>query len=348
MLERSRRRIPRGDSPTRVAAFALTLLASSLTLLLGAPSSGEANGLGPPIEDFVVTMSPANAPAGVPVSLTFEVTTSVHTEVLTFRVPPNPSDDVDLNFGPVRSLEEGDGFPFDFNIPPLELVTGGWNELPGLFFLDAFEVGAVRDGCGCEEVGDLYTDTLTWSGFTSPGPGVYTFSTSIGLFVDGLIATETFDLVIGEPPPEDDADGDGLTDDLEALFGTDPFDPDSDGDGRNDGDELYIDNTDPRDAFNGLHPLGCPEPGVFAPALHGGPQLTQFGGGSAEELAALLNVAGIARATVGLPDGGLAMVNAEGGAFHADSFFDVFVEIEVGPGNPAGLEVPPCTLLLVE
>ncbi|MFH1463339.1 MAG: hypothetical protein ABIO70_03030 [Pseudomonadota bacterium] len=42
----------------------------------------------------------------------------------------------------------------------------------------------------------------------------------------------------GPPMPDEDADGDGLTDTEEAALGTDPADPDSDDDGFGDGDEV--------------------------------------------------------------------------------------------------------------
>jgi serine/threonine-protein kinase len=56
------------------------------------------------------------------------------------------------------------------------------------------------------------------------------------------------------PPPEPDADEDGLSDADEATLGTDPANPDSDGDTFSDGEEVAAE-TDP------LDPLSFPPPG---------------------------------------------------------------------------------------
>jgi hypothetical protein len=77
-----------------------------------------------------------------------------------------------------------------------------------------------------------------------------------------------------------DSDGDGLIDEQERLFGTDPFNADTDGDGVPDGEELFINNTDPRDPFIGTHLIGCLAPGTFDPPPDGSRLLTIFGGGS--------------------------------------------------------------------
>jgi sugar lactone lactonase YvrE len=106
------------------------------------------------------------------------------------------------------------------------------------------------------------------------------------------------------PPPPPDNDADGLTDDLELLFGTDPNNPDTDGDGRNDADELFIDDTDPRDPSNGA---GLEEPPTseeripFDPEPAGsGRTLTRYAGGTIGQLLADLAAAGLTSATVTL------------------------------------------------
>lgn len=48
-------------------------------------------------------------------------------------------------------------------------------------------------------------------------------------------------------PPEEDEDGDGLSNGDEVTYGTDPLDSDSDDDGLSDGDEVLICGTDPAD-----------------------------------------------------------------------------------------------------
>jgi hypothetical protein len=151
-----------------------------------------------------------------------------------------------------------------------------------------------------------------------------------------------------EPP---DCDGDGLTDDQELLFGTDPCNPDTDGDGRNDGDELFIDNTDPLDELNEaaptVTPIGCPQPGAFAPPLGPGTTLTIFGGGTVGELQDSISAAGYSSATFTLQNGVRAYLPADPtdplfGQFSA-GFDAIQLDSASSPEALRAFEIPPCT-----
>ena len=100
--------------------------------------------------------------------------------------------------------------------------------------------GIVVDSAGYVYTGGVFWDTVDFD----PGPGTYNLSSAgeSDVFVLKLF--------------EEDADGDGLDNDVETDTGTyidetdtgtDPNDPDTDNDGLNDGDEVLIHNTDPHD-----------------------------------------------------------------------------------------------------
>ena len=78
---------------------------------------------------------------------------------------------------------------------------------------------------------------------------------------DGLEVLYGFDPInSADPHPEEDADGDGLTNQEELPYpigtGTDFMNWDSDGDGLSDGEELNVWNTDPLNGVNTYTPIG--------------------------------------------------------------------------------------------
>ncbi|WP_205895469.1 Ig-like domain-containing protein [Metapseudomonas otitidis] len=70
---------------------------------------------------------------------------------------------------------------------------------------------------------------------------------------DGLTNLEEFRL--GTHPRQLDGDGDGLPDKLEVALGLSPTKYDSDGAGRGDGDELFVDGTDPENPADDRAPV---------------------------------------------------------------------------------------------
>ena len=149
-----------------------------------------------------------------------------------------------------------------------------------------------------------------------------------------------------------DADNDGLTDEQGRRFGTDPNNPDTDGDGVPDGEELLVDNTNPRDPRN-MTPADAP---VFSPPIApSGSTLTKYAGGSVQELLDSLEAAGATSARLTLPSGQTATLIVTQLEFVNAPFFDVFFDIDVALDNPADLgidsffdlQIPPCTVISV-
>jgi hypothetical protein len=156
-----------------------------------------------------------------------------------------------------------------------------------------------------------------------------------------------------------DLDDDGLLDAAEALFGTDPLVADTDGGGVPDGEELFIDATDPLDPSDdggAADAADEPPPRGFLPAVsHEGFSLTKYGGGSVRELLADLEAAGATSATFTLTDGRSVTLVVTELEFVLAPFLAAFFGVDAAASAAADLDVAsllerqisPCTLLFV-
>ncbi len=162
----------------------------------------------------------------------------------------------------------------------------------------------------------------------------------------------------GEPMPGD-KDGDGLSDAAGADLGTDPCNPDTDGDGRNDADELFIDQTNPRDPLNTPTPIAprSPAPGTFFPTPTLDRELTILGGGPLRELQGSLNDLGLGyqSATFTLENGQVVTLPADPTSPGMFSFFTAFDDFDadgLGPDSDfdpfLDREIPFCTPTLLD
>ena len=234
--------------------------------------------------------------------------------------------------------------------------------------LDFDEKVTVRESLGNESpagltLGDYESSILCTQGSTTlfDGPGTSaTFGVSDEKPIAPVDCTITNTRIVEpeelEEPLPADKDGDGLSDALEARLGTDPCNPDTDGDGRSDSDELFIDQTNPRDPLNLEPPVapGCPAPGQFAPMPTQDRQLALFGGGPIRQFQGLLDDLGYESASFSLQNGVFVTLPADPTSPGMFTFFTAFDDFDgTGLGRDSDFDPfldreVPCTPTLLD